>query len=776
MQTRAAGEMAAPPRCWRTGRPVARVLPWGLPLVVAVVGLVSLDVGLGSIGRYGAYFGLGVVLPGALIMRGFWRSTGNWAEDVGLGAVVGATYQMAGWALFTAFGWQRFLVVWPALVLVLFAAVPRLRRHWRIAEPKPLPLAWTWGMVIAATVLVGGTTVGVMAYHPVPPYGSSYYPDLLYHLSMLNELTRAVPPELPQVAGLSLDYHWFANADMAGAVDITKLSPILVLYRLWLLPLLVVGLLVFAKLARTVSKVWWTGPLVAAAFAGPQLALLVDRNVDLAPPLSLLSPSQTFGMIVGSAAAVFLIELLFRGAKGLWVPALAVAIVGGGSKPTILPILVGAVGLSGVYLLIRDRRLPRRVIAAGVLLAAAAVVTMITVAGSTSGSGIQLFAIVKLQAGYSAVTGDRTQAAAGGWILPALSSGRLLSIVGALIIIGLTLVGQAMAAVGYGLLAKRDIRNDPVGWFLVGGLVAGWAGYLLVDHPSASESYFVRSAVPFSLAAVGWLAAVVVREYKKSAGFHRRTLVIVAGLAAVLGAAFAFLLLALRTKPHGNQLERIQVVSRPLIAVVVLAVLVMIGWRVMRSRWTTLGGLGVVLALLTVLAVPSASTLAAGVRSRHSAQSTTFSSKGWRVYPDEAATALWLAAHSRPTDVVASNTYCRPAGPERPGCDARGYIVSGIAGRRTLIEGWAYTQQAMAKQGDNGVKYTRQLSPWPDRVWLTNQALAAPTAQLLRRLRNQYAVRWLYADSRDGPVSPELDHLAELRHSEARVRIYELTH
>jgi len=91
-----------------------------------------------------------------------------------------------------------------------------------------------------------------------------------------------------------------------------------------------------------------------------------------------------------------------------------------------------------------------------------------------------------------------------------------------------------------------------------------------------------------------------------------------------------------------------------------------------------------------------------------------------------------------------------------------------------LIEGWAYTQQAMASQGVGGRRYSEQPSPWPDRVDLTNEAIAAPTPAVLRRLRTQYDVRWLYADLRDGPESPQLVRLAHLRHSEGRVRIYEL--
>ncbi|GAA1586762.1 hypothetical protein GCM10009789_45450 [Kribbella sancticallisti] len=759
-------------------RCLPRLLPWLLPLLLTIVALLSLDVPLGPIAKYTLYFALAVALPGILILRALWRSTGNWAEDVGLGSAVGATNQLVGWAIFTALGWQGWLAVWPALVLIAFGVVPRLRTYWRIAEPKPLPLFWTWGMAIAAAVLLGGTVLGVMSYHPAPPDGTSYYQDLLYHLSMLTELTRSVPPELPQVAGESLEYHWFANADMAASVDITKLSPIIVLYRLWLLPQLVVALLVTATLVRTVSRAWWTGVLAAAALAGPQLFLFFDTSVNLTPPLSLLSPSQTFGMIAGTAAAVFLIHVLFKGAggKGLWLLAFAVAVVGGGSKPTILPILVGAVGLSALFLLVRDRRMPWRFVAAGSLLVAAAVATMVTVAGSTSGSGLQLLAVVKTTGGYAAATGDLTQAGEGGLILPALTSG-LLPVAGVVVVSLLLLIGQLLAVVGYGLLVGRELRRDPLGWFLLGGLIAGWAGFLVIDHPSVSEAYFVHSIVPFSLAAAGWLAASWTRAYGTSGATlrppRRAVLLKLASAAVLLGGLYAFVLLTTDATPRGSQLQRIFLVARPVIVVIVLTAVLALVWVLLTKRRPALAGLGGVLVLLTLLVIPSARTLEQSLQQDKRAQ--TFTSATWWVYPDEKAAALWLAQNSAPTDIVVSNTWCRPAPKQGPGCDARGYLVSGIAGRRTFLEGWGYTSQAMKNQGVGGLRYNQQPSPWPDRVDLTNQALYKPTPEVLRRLRDEYGVRWLYADLFGGPVSPALNDLAVLRHSWQRVRIYELT-
>jgi hypothetical protein len=723
-----------------------------------------------AIVRYGAYFVACVALPGILLMRALWRSTGNWAEDFGLGAAVGIAYQLAGWALFTWLDWQHSLVVWPVLVLLCFGLVPRLRPYWRIAEPEPLPMAWSWTLSICMSLLALATTLGVMADHVPPPRGVSYYPDLLYHLSMVNELLRSVPPQLPQVAGEALEYHWFPNADMAGAVDITRLSSVLVLYRLWLLPVMFVGLLAGAALARQVSRVWWTGPLVGLIFVVPQLGFLVPAwpEVDLVGPVSLLSPSQSLATVAVTAAACFVIAALHRGGgRGVWALALAMAIVGGGSKPTVLPILLGAVAMSALFLLLRDRRIPWRSVLLGGLLAAIAVGTMLTVAGSTSGSNFQLFSIAKFQIGYRGATGDTSMAGTGGLLLPSLT-GDHLAVAGAAVTLAALALANAGLLAGFGLSRVRAVRHDPVAWWLVGALTASWLGLCWVDHPSASEYYFLRSCSPFAAAAVGWLVAAGVR------GRSRRTIlrVILAGLAT--GTAIGACAGLLRSTPTGSRAAQIEVLARPLLLAVGFAVVVLVAWTLLARLRSGLTGLGTAFAILAVIGLPIGTVASEAWSVRDDPGSGHYVSKFWRVYPDELAAAGWLAKNSSPDDVVVANTFCRPAGSQRPGCDARGYIVSGIAGRRTLLEGWAYTQQAMATHGANGRKYTVQPSPWPDRVDLTNRALSAPTAQLLSQLRSQYGVRWIYADLRDGPVSVKLNDLAVLRHQESRVKIYEL--
>lgn len=732
-----------------------RSLPWLLPILVAAGGFASLgDVGAGPLVKYVVYFAGAIALPGTLLLRAVWRSTGNWAEDLGLGSVVGATWQLIGWALFTAAGLQDWLIVWPALVLIGFAVGGR--QHFRIAEPSPLPIAWTVGLAVSAAVMLGAATFGVMAYHPMPPHGEAYYPDLLYHLSMVHELTRAVPPEVPQVVGERLDYHWFANADMAAAVDVTRLTPLIVLFRLWVLPWLVVSLLVCATLARIVSRTWWTGVLAALALAAPQLFLLVDTSVNLAPPVSLLSPSQTFGMVAAVTTAVFLIELLFKnGSHRLWLLIVPIAVVGGGSKPTVLPLLVAAVALAALYLLVTTRRLPWRLIGTAAVLLVVGAVTFLTVAGSTSGSRLQFLAVLKSLPVYTAATGDKTQPGDGGLILPALVHGEVIGTLS--LLLGLLLTLQAMSWAGLGVVG----RKDPVAWFLLGAMVAGWAGYLLVDHPSVSESYFVYTAAPFSLAGAGWFAATSARASGRP--------VPIAVAAFVLSIGYAGLLVWARGVPAASTGRQLWLSTRMLLVVLGITLFLLLVWRLTLRQAG--GGMFVVLVLLST--APISSFVQSTIRG-DTEKAPTYRAARWWVYPDEAEAALWLGQNSAAGDVVATNTWCRPAGPPAAGCDARGYLVSGIAGRRTLIEGWAYTNQAMARQGDGGRRYTEQPSPWPDRVALTNQALTAPTADVLRRMRDEYGVRWLYADTRNGPASPALDQLAVRRHSVGKVRIYDL--
>ena len=753
--------------------PVMRFVPWLIPVISIVGGLRFLDVDTGPIVVYGLYFVLCIVLPGVLLMRALCGSTGSWPEDIGLGAAVGVAYELLGWALFTAVGWEGYLGAWPALVLVVFVTARPLHRCWVIGRPPRVPIAWHWGVAIAITIAVlVGLYLG-MAGTQVPPNGVAYYPDLLYHLSMVNQAVHSVPPGLPQVSGHALDYHWFANAHMAAGVDITGISSELVLLRLWILPVYVVSLLIFAAMARQVSRTWWAGIVAASALAVGQFVGIWPFPAGLgSSPLTFYSPSLVVGAMMAAAAAVFLMDAVYRGPAPwrVWFLVVPLLIVAGGAKPTGLPLLLGGLGMAGLCQLIVKRRLPWRSMLVALVVGITIVVTLHTVVGSTAGSKLRLFGIVRAIPGYREATGDTALAAGAGWTLPSLTDSDRVAYWGALAVLASIFVSQLTALSSFAAVAHRGTRRDPVAWFLVGAVLAGWLAFLVVDHPSAGEVYFPRTALPFAAAASAWVVASALKG--RSRVTH--AIVIVGGL--TLGTLLVVLTSQFHPPLNGSRESRVEALWVPMAVLIGVCILLVAIWLVLRWPLRPMRGLGAGVAVLTLmgLSVPSAwGTL------------RYIGDEGWpaervstvavdQVHPDEQRAALWLKANSRPGDIVASNTACHPAR-RQPPCDARGYIVSGIAGRQTVLEGWAYTQQALARQGVDGKTYHVQPSPWPDRSGIIDRLFTAPNAEVINTLRTTYGVRWIFADQLAGKVPVQaLGKLAVLRHEEPSVLIYEL--
>ena len=170
------------------------------------------------------------------------------------------------------------------------------RRYWRIADPRPLPLRWSWLIAGTMVILVGwGASSWVIT--PLPPVDTVYYQDLMYHLALVHEMTRSLPFQVPQIAGDTLRYHYLSDADMATASMVTGVAPTTVLLRLWAVPIGAIAVLVLAVLGRDLTGRWWAGPLAGAgAFATLPLALGSPNSAFAGGSLSYASPSQTYAM------------------------------------------------------------------------------------------------------------------------------------------------------------------------------------------------------------------------------------------------------------------------------------------------------------------------------------------------------------------------------------------------------------------------------------------------------------------------------------------------
>ncbi|HEY3505981.1 MAG TPA: hypothetical protein VGN37_24740 [Actinocatenispora sp.] len=763
----------APQRIRLSGKATVlpRTLPWVVVGAALVVALAATGTPAAAIGRYAAYWLLALLLPGTLVHRAVRGSTGNLPEDLGYGAVTGLLCELAAWAAGTATGLQGYLWVWPVVVVAVFVAVPRLRRCWRIAAPRPLPLWWSWAV---AAVCVGAIAwaAGEWARTPLPPVTALYYPDLLYHLGLVHELTRTMPFEVPQVAGGTLHYHYLSDAHMAAASLTTGLDPVTVLFRLWLGPILVVTAVVVAALARQVTGRWWAGPVTAgvALLAAPLLPG-GPAGVPGALSVSLVSPSLTYLLPFLLLLTSLCVDLV-RGrrlGRAWWLVA-PLALACAGAKSSGLPVLVAGLTVAAAvrWLTTRSADGAERgrwwppLVALGVLVAAMGLGSTVFLGGGASGLSFQVFSQLQWMTAYVRPVPPHGPTAPG-LLPPGLAGAGANRWVFALGIVGWWLLLQAPRLVGFAALARKPGRTDPAAWLLGGATVAGTGAMWLLFHPSDSQAYFFLPVLPFAA-----LLAVMLLT-------PRPALLAAGGIGLV---AAGVLRVASGHVPEPDRTYRAwaAALATPVLVALAVGVTLAAAWWLARRRWRLRGhGLAAVVAVLlgaslgagATHTLPRAAQVVTGVPAPEPANRP--------VSAAEYRAALWLDRHARPDDLVATNVHCiglvtRPA----PGCDSREYWVSGFGGHRTLVESWAYTDATVALHGRHGHSYPRQPFEDPALFALNERAFAEPDRATLATLHRRYAVRWLFADERAGHVSPRLRYLAHRRHADGPVTIYEL--
>jgi hypothetical protein len=466
---------------------------------------------------------------------------------------------------------------------------------------------------------------------------------------------------------------------------------------------------------------------------------------------------------------------LYRGApRRSWVIVLLVVCVSAGSKPTAVPLLLGGTGLAALFLLIRNRRIPWPTVGVGVALVGVTVASMLTVAGSTAGTPLRLFGFLRAFQGYTALTGDTALPAPGGWIVEGLRDADQRTWTWAIAILVSVVVSRLVWVVAFLGLAQRRTRTDPAQWWLVGTLIAAMLGFLVVDHPGFGQFYFLGGALPFAAVSAGYVIHGAVTGHRRAA----RRVIIAGGLLAGVALALAIKAFGnLDTRPV-SPAEITRAVTVPMLWLAAVLAVGLLGWLILRTVRPQVRGLGLALLMCVAvgLALPSrpwsdlsnaADALSGDARQLPVSAAPLYTT-------DEIQAALWLERNAGQYDVVVTNTACLPR-PPRPACDARGYLVSGVGGHRTLLEGWAYTQQSLANQGGTNANYRLLPSPWPDRVKLTTEALEAPTPDLLETLRRDYGVRWIFADKRAGKVDERtLDRLADRRYTRGQIIVYKL--
>ncbi|MEU4509846.1 hypothetical protein AB0G05_10145 [Nonomuraea wenchangensis] len=715
---------------------------------------------------FGGYLGGGVALPGVLLWRAL---TGGraWAglEELAAGLAVGYAVEVLAYLPARAVGMPRLVLVPSVLVVGAFVVVPGLRRFWGHAgrvrtrewcgrERVPPWCGWVLGGVVGYLVVWSA----LFLYRV--PVGKAYV-DMPYHLALLGEVKRQVPPTFPSVLGEPLPYHWFVYAEMAATSWVTGIEPVTLVYRLSTLPMTAALVVLVAAVGRRVGGSWAAGVAAVGVtyfLFGPVLqdgVVFTTRSMFTA----WASPTQTFGALLFAPVVL----LLVGGVRGrVWVVLVLLVAVLAGAKATFLPLLLaGAVLVAGVRWVV-ERRVPGRWLGvAGLALGGLVVAQAVVFGRGTQGTEVEPFASMRVLWGVvtGAAQGESTMLRAEAGAGAGAGVVGVLGVLAAVQLFCFACVWGGVAGLGWRRMAEPDVL------LLVGMGGAGVGAVLVLGHPAESQLYFLESVRPYlSIAAV---CGVVVAG-RAWAG-EGRSVAWAVGPFVGLGAGVAVVVAGVRKLARGSlPVEAdlgglVSVVGPYLVLVATVSVLVAV-LRARRGRRGPVVHAQVILVVVGVMAGYGVPASAVEVV-RH-------------VVPDEGRrervvprggreAARWLREHSRPGDVVATDLHCRPV--IAPGCDSRHYWVAGFSERRVLVEGWAYAESTLSRARAYGGSYLSV--PFADaaRLGANDAVFAAPTRENVQRLAAGYGVRWLFTR-----VGAQLDGYAALRFRNRAFSVYEI--
>jgi hypothetical protein len=739
-------------------RRITRYAPAALAIAAVCVALLATGTPIEDLARYAGYALLAIVLPGTLVFRALRRRPHTLLEDLAVGAAVGLVLELGAWAAFTALDAERWLRFWPLLVVVPFAVLPRLRRHWRVHGYAPLPAGWSWSV---AALIVGFTaylTESFLLRNPILPVreDQAQYIDLAFQLSLAGAATHQAPLEVPQVAGEPLHYHWFGFVHMGAASLVSGVDLPTVFFRLAVPALCALAITLVAVAGWRITGRAYVGAGAAVLmFAIGEFGYENGVRQLFGTQVTFIvwgSPSMTYSWILLIPLIAVLAELVAPArrdhvpalGRGAWVLAAVLLAGSAGAKASSLPVVLAALALTVLVQLLARRR------PVGPALAATAAVLAVQVAATAvlfrfTSHGV---AVRPLQ-GLSAYVPDD-------------ASGLAAVLMWAMVTVAFVLNLHLRLAGIVALTWHRRGRLDPVQVFLLGGTLAGTAIYLLVGHPGDSNQYFIRAGFAFGVILSAWGYAEALDRARLSPAAR-----VALGTGAATLAVAATTVQAVWWSPDRRP-GAFPALVPLLVWAGMLAVAALVGalvWALLRPRWPGLLGRGGVVLLTAVLVIGAPGLVMDAAAARRYPNGGAYA-----VVPmpqSRVDAARWVYEHSRTDDVLATNVHCRAllAG----GCDARSFWLSGYAQRAVLVEGWAFAPRVVGRPGGAAEPF------WDAaRLRRNDEAFRAPSVAGLADLRDRYKLRWLVADRAEGPVSPLLDVLADRRYDNGRVVVYEL--
>lgn len=655
-------------------------------------------VGTGELARFAGYWLLAVLLPGWLVSRALNGPRRTWLGMVGISACTGLALEIAAWMVYSLLGLQQWLWTWPFFALLVLVH-PAVRR--RLLMRASVSFPW-WGsltLAVSVAILIRSLARTFIARNPMPGTSAAIYPDLLWHLGLIEEAKRSFPLGTPQVIGAGdLHYHFFVDAHVAVASLISGVPSAVLLLKMWMIPFVLLTMALAAAFAE-----WLSHSVSAAVIAGVLATagaspLVFVHVVGAVGPYVWNSPSQIYALplIIGVSWQVCRLVQRYQRPEGTsaegtsaggtsaggtaWADWALLAVLSFGvlgAKSSVTPTLLGGAALMWLVAVVRrrSRRLWKPLTAVAIGAVVLTYVAQKLAAGGDAGAGLQLLSELRATPLYRTIVS--TAPSPDSLILPGVF-GHGATVTSALLIgdlLRLLVVVGAVVAAALLRQTRRDLRI----WFLIGCCLASLAAFWLIQHRGLSQYYFVLGVLPLG----GVLWAVVFGRLIRT----NRATAVIGGVA--LGVSLIVSLVAdtwvIKHPIHGRA-QMLDAARDLLVWTAGCAVLVGLVtggvWLVSRRRhWAV--------AVAVVPVAACIGLLLASVPREIAAPPVVKASVG-TVAHDRAEAAEWIEANTAPDTVFATNRQCLGE-VQRPVCRSRSWWISGLGGRRVLIEGWSYT-------------------------------------------------------------------------------------
>ncbi|MFI7058804.1 hypothetical protein ACWDOR_38905 [Streptosporangium canum] len=711
---------------------------------------------------FGAYLVFCLAFPGVLLIRALYDGRRTGAEEIALGLTLGYAVEIFAYIAARALGKPLLVLVWPITVYVLFLSVPRLRRHWRrVARRTVAPLWWSWSLALLFVYLIVWSAASFFRTHALtwPALGGASV-DMPFHLALIGELRHHMPPTMPAVAGEPLHYHWFVYTHLASASWITGVAPVVLLFRLAMLPVLAAFLVLIGMTGRRVTGSWAGGLLTAGAtifVAAPSLYLGTNGVFTWGgvADLGWTSPTQTFGSLLFAPVVLLLLDLFecrrrLGRVAGRWLLLGVFLVAVMGAKAIYIPLVgAGLVAVAALDMLRRRRPSWPTLVALGMTAACFLYAQLVLFGRGSQATVVAPFSYMRTS--WQELTGLGVGAE------PPAGS-----------VLGITLVYVLCWTVTWcgvlGLLCRRRLLIRPGVVLLLGVGAAGLGAMFMLEHPARSQLFFLWGAYPYLAAVTVYGILVVLRRGQ----LPPRAV----ASAACAGVLFAYLLpvvCGVRVPLRPDQADAL--LYRPylvLLAVVVPVAVIL----VMRT--------GVLRAAALMIVMFAAIGLPADLHARVLSTVEDLTGNGPPAaagpatpvaVPEGALIAgEWLRAHSDPDDLVATDAHCLWA--HQDPCDSRHFWVTALSERRVLVEGWMYTTTNLSRWRPGLLR--EELPFWDsERIRLNDAVFRAPSAAVVQRLRDGYGVDWL-VEERRADTSPRIGDFARLRFRSGDYAIYQI--